>query len=90
MVTVNGITYADNAGPLSPRFVYHSLEEAMHAASCLSGLDPAGATIHGRITADNDEEYMVTTPAVRVDGTPWDLVGDGWVRHYIITRAENP
>jgi hypothetical protein len=72
---------------LGPGYIYLTMAAAMHAASCLCGLDSAGATVHYRVTPTNDEEYAVTTQAVRVDGAKWTLPGDGWRPCYTITDA---
>lgn len=61
---------------LQPGTIYPTLDEAMQAASCLCGLDPAGATIYGTTTGPDvaeasGEAYIVACAAIRKDGSTW-------------------
>lgn len=72
---------------LQPGAVYHDLDAALTAASCLCGLSEAGATIYGRVVG-LEEEYRVAVLAERPDGSRWDAPsGDDWAPVYTITRA---
>lgn len=60
-----------------------SLEEAFHHASCLAGgWYRCPVTIDSRVTADNNEEYMMRPAAVPV--------ADGWSPCYTVERAQEP
>ena len=74
---------------MEPGHIYTDLDQAVHAACCLCTLHSAGATVHCRITARNDEEYMITTEAIDYAGNGWRLDGDGWTECYTITSQRN-
>lgn len=46
---------------------------------------PAGATVYCRVTAGNNEEYMVTSQVVHADGNGWQPEGANWNECYTIT-----
>jgi len=70
---------------MEPGHLYTNLDAAVHAACCLSSLHPAGATVYYRVTAENNEEYMITSEAVDADGNGWQLEGANWHECYTIT-----
>lgn len=70
---------------MEPGHLYTNFDEAVYAACCLCTLHPAGATVYFRVTAQNNEEYMITTEAVDYEGNGWRLHGDGWEQCYTIT-----
>lgn len=71
---------------MEPGHLYTNLDAAVYAACCLSSLHPAGATVYYRVTAQNNEEYMITSGAVDADGIEiWQLEGENWHECYTIT-----
>lgn len=81
---------------LDPGTVYPTIDEAMRAASCLCGLDPAGATIWGATTGPDidpatGEAYVISLDhsTQRRTGATWPAPGPDtpWYQPiYTITR----
>lgn len=80
-----------NTNWLNPGTIYPTIDEALHAASCLCGLDPAGATIWGatigHIATATGEAYQIECASVRADGSTWAApVSADYAPVYTITR----
>lgn len=70
------IVHHGTEGWLSPGFIYSSIDDALHAASCLCNLHRDGATVYGTtegpdIDPDTEEAYQVACASVRADGSTW-------------------
>ncbi len=83
------------AASLEPGTVYTNLDDAVHAACCLSGLHPGGATVHCTTTGPDvsqkgGEAYRVSTQAVQDGGATWDWPAAPYEPVYNIGRVFAP
>lgn len=75
---------------LEPGTVYHDLDEAMHAASCMSSQHQDGATVYGTtsgpdLAEPDGEAYRIAVKCVRRDGSTWAVPPAPYRPIYTIT-----
>lgn len=79
---------------IEPGCIYPTIDDAMHAASCMCGQHPAGATIYGTTEGpdpdpDTGEAYIVVCQVDRVDGQTWRTIPPApYEPIYTITRVK--
>ncbi len=76
----------------APNTVYATMDEAVHAACCLSSQHPKGATVYCRtegVLFNSGEAYIVAVAITqRGTGATWDVPPSPYEPVYTITRAK--
>ncbi len=78
---------------LAPGTRYATIDEAMHAASCLCHMHPKGATIYGttdpaHVFKESEEAYIVAIAITRKDGRRWSVPAGPYEPVYTIIRRQ--